>query len=375
MQFTENIEHEDRRYAILPIKYNKIWEIYKTAQQLFWIEDEINKDLEDDLIHLPKIPEKVMHYLKYILGNFAVGDGLVNDNISKYITVRIGVREILFVLNIQKTIEDIHNITYSILVQTYVSNETERQKLLDSTRYYPSIQRKIQWVKKWLKHENETHRLSESARNALFQLEAMWFGLKQSESKDVEKLFAKLHTTRPPLAVQIFISAIMEGVFFSGSFCAIFWVVNTYKMLPGLAKANQHISRDEAIHRDTWVHIYNFHIEHKLSETDAHAIIQEAVNIETDFICEALPEGLLGMNSDLMTQYVKYVADDLLVDCGYKKYFNSVNPFSFMNKQTIPSRISDFFVRGVSEYGKAHSSNSADNRLNFDEVEYSDEED
>jgi ribonucleoside-diphosphate reductase beta chain len=374
----EKIEKsEEKRYAILPIRYHNVWSAYKHAQESFWVEDEINKDLETDKTQWPGVDPKIQNYLKHILGSFAVNDGLVNDNIRKYISDRIKIREILFWLDFQQAMEDIHNIVYSILIDTYITNESEKAMLLDSDMHYPSIRKKIQWVKKWLKHENEIHRISDNSRNALLVLERMYVAQKQNEfaDSDVDKLFSKLHAPRPVLGIQIFINAIMEGIFFSSSFCAIFWIVNTYKILPGLAKANEFISRDEASHRDMWVKIYNEYIDHKMSETDAHGMIQEAVDIESEFICASLPTNLLGMNATLMTQYVKYMADDLLKACGYKKYFNVSNPFSFMEKQTIASRFSDFFVKGVSEYGKAYSANSSDNRLSFEAVEYSDEDD
>ena len=378
LRFRELIEYEEEgRYTMFPIKRWPEWRAYKKAQELFWVEEEIDAELAKNPREWSTLEKKIRHFLKRILAFFAVSDGIVAETIMEEIMRRIQTREIKLWYNFQVMMEDIHNIVYSKLIDTYIKSEHKKKKLFNAIEHYPTIRRKVEWSRKWLGRDNEINKLSDANQDALLQLRKMYLAAKQisqvmgstnEPNAQIEQLFADLNEPRPSLARQILINTIMEGVFFSGSFCAIYWIYNNGGKLPGLSKANEYISRDEGMHTDFGVHIYKS-LDAQLSQEEVHDIMREAVDVEIDFICDALPEGLLGMNATLMTEYVQFVADRLLISLGYDIIFDSKNPFPFMDKQSTSIRMGDFFNDGnISEYGH-HSAGIGpdDQALNFSE--------
>jgi ribonucleoside-diphosphate reductase beta chain len=376
----EHIEKpEEGRYTMFPIKRWDEWQAYKKAQKMFWVEEEIDTELAKDSRDWKTLDQPIRHFLEHILAFFAVSDGVVNETLTEEIISRIQVREIKLWYDFQIMMEDIHNIVYSKLIDTYIEDSDRKNQLFHALEHYPSIRQKIEWVQRWLGKNNEIHKLSQCKRDALVKLEMAYNQLQAIEKvinlsssgvedQSIKELFTELHEPRPALARQILINVIMEGVFFSGSFCAIYWIYNTYGKLPGLSKANEFISRDEGMHTDFGIHIYRT-LTYKLSQKQVHKIIKEAVEIESDFIRDALPKGLLGMNANLMTMYIQFVADQLLLGLGYDKCFGAENPFTFMNKQSIGVRIGDFFTDGnISEYGHHAAGNTVDDQtLDFSE--------
>jgi ribonucleoside-diphosphate reductase beta chain len=398
---------EFKRYTIFPLRDNQVWELYKKAQELFWVEEEVDSELAKDPKDWETLEAPIKHFIEHILAFFAVSDGIVNETLVEEILSRVQQREVRFWYDFQIMMEDIHNTVYSKLIDTYIKDPTKKAKLFNAIETYPAIRKKIEWVRRWLGKGNELAKLSDEKRAALLKLEKMYDMVKgfqsgmngmlsdaPSKSKnvkkddlfdsspagesaletrepanDIERLFSELHVERPSLAKQILINTIMEGIFFSGSFCAIFWIYSTMRKLPGLAKANEFISRDEGMHTEFGIHLYRNKIKNRLPQKEVFEIVAEAVEVEAEFIRSALPKGLLGMNAELMTQYIQFVADQLLVQLGYQTYFKSTNPFPFMNKQSTSVRIPDFFMdQAVSEYGH-HSAGSKveDNTLDFSE--------
>jgi ribonucleotide reductase beta subunit family protein with ferritin-like domain len=368
------------RWSMFPIRDTTSWEkFYLKAQEQFWVHTEIDKELAKDKTQWDKLSPEIQKFILYVLAFFAVSDGKVGEIIEEEIMPRIKMREAMLWYNFKNMMEDIHNIVYAKLVETYVPDRVEQAKLLNSVDHYPVIKSKIGWINKWMgSQDNDLWELSVESRRAIQILLSEHAVLREAITKsgsipqnnpEVVNLQRKLGQSKPPLARVIFLEAILEGIFFSGSFCAIFWIYHQYGKLPGLTKANEFISRDEGMHTAYDIYLYNNHIQNRLPQRDAHEMISEAVSIESDFICEALPAGLPGMNADLMTQYIQFVADQLLVQMRYARIYNVGNPFDFMEKQSIGVRMSDFFVDGnVSEYGHfAAGTTAEDQQLDFGE--------
>jgi ribonucleoside-diphosphate reductase subunit M2 len=377
LEYVENPEHG--RYTMFPIKYKKYFDAYKKGQAYYWVEDEINNELAKDEVDWPTLDPEIQHFLEHILAFFAVSDGIVNETLTEEVVDRIEIPEIKLWYHFQIMMEDIHNIVYSKLIDTYIKNTEHKQRLFSAIEHYPTIRKKVAWVHKWLGKENELAKLSSAVKTQIRKLKQAYQDLQKikviasstsasQQDDDIETFFAQLEEPRPALAKQILINVIMEGIFFSASFCAIYWIYNQYGKLPGLSKANEFISRDEGMHADYGIMIYRS-LKYKLSPSLVYTIMDEAVAIEADFIRSALPKGLLGMNAKLMTQYVKYVSDQLLQNLGYDKHFGDENPFPFMDKQSVSVRIGDFFTDTLTEYGH-HSSGltSNDQSLDFSEI-------
>jgi ribonucleoside-diphosphate reductase beta chain len=374
---SEYVESRDIfRLSMFPIKANDIWKLYKEVQEQFWVEEEIDKELAKDKKHWDELDPKIQRLVMHVLAFFAVSDGLVGEIIEDQILSRIEMREAKLWYNFKNMMEDIHNITYAKLVQTYVPDTDEMTRVLNAVEQYPVIKQKIAWIKRWT--DSDDLLLSKSEREAVQLLldehdilvdTITRAGSVAQQPHSIATLRRKLKQPKTPLSRIIFIEAVLEGIFFSGSFCVIFWVFHQYGKLPGLTKANEFISRDEGKHVLFDVLFYNRYITNKLSQDQAHDIVSEAVEIESQFISEALPEGLPGMNSKLMTQYIQFVADQLLQQLQYDKLFGTANPFDFMEKQSVSVRMSDFFVDGnVSEYGHhAAGTEAGDNDLDFGE--------
>ena len=312
------LKSENNRLTTFPIKNPEIWKAYEIQQGLFWTAKEIDfsKDYED----FKKLNQNEQHFIKMVLAFFSSADTIVNINIGERFSKDVKVREAIVVYNWQKMMEDIHSQVYSLQIENIVKDTEEKEKLLKAVENFDCIAEKAGWAVKWI------------------------------ESKDC---FAR----------RLLAFAIVEGVFFSGSFCAIFWLKKR-NLMPGLCNSNELIARDEGEHLKFAILLYSM-LENKLPESDVHAMIMDAVNIEIKFITQSLPCSLLGMNSDLMTKYIKYVADRLLVDLGYTKFWGITNPFDFMESISLEGK-KNFFEGRPTQYQKASVLNkSRENTFNF----------
>ena len=302
----EKILQENKdRFVMFPLKYNDIWEMYKTAEHSFWTSEEI--DLTQDLTDWEeKLNDDERHFIKMVLAFFAASDGIVNENLAENFLKEVQYPEARCFYGFQVAIENIHSETYSLLIDAYIKEEDERNKLFHAIDNFPSIMKKADWALKWI----------------------------SSDSFD-ERLVA---------------FAAVEGIFFSGSFCSIYWLKKR-GLMPGLSFSNELISRDEGLHCRFACLLHNSHIENKISEDRIKEIICSAVEIEKEFISESLPVSLIGMNSNLMEQYIEYVADFWLVELGCSKVYNSNNPFDFMDMISLQGK-TNFFEKKVGEYSK-----------------------
>jgi len=300
------LEPNLNRLVIYPIQYVDMWSLYKKQVDCFWRAEEI--DLSKDLQDWNGLSYNEQYFISMILAFFASSDGIVIENLCKRFMGEVQVSEARCFYGFQIMMESIHSEVYSILIETYIKDKDEKHKFLNALSNFNCIKHKAGWCFNWI----------ESAENFATRLVAF---------------------------------ACVEGIFFSGAFCSIFWLKKR-GLLRGLTFSNELISRDEALHCEFAILLYS-KLENKLSEESIHKIIKEAVEIETEFICEALPCKLIGMNSDLMTQYIKFVADRLIVQLGYKKLYNVANPFQFMELISLESK-TNFFERSVSEYSLAN---------------------
>ena len=304
----EILLNEQQRYTIFPIMYPKIWESYNKQLNSFWTVNEI--DFSKDSEHWDKVlKEDERNFIKMILAFFAGADGIVNLNLMENFTKEVKILEAQMTYAIQSTMETIHSVTYSLMIETLIKNPDEKKKLFNAIETIPCIKKKGYWAIKWI------------------------------ESAQTER-FAK----------RLLAFAIVEGIFFSGAFCAIYWIKQR-NLMPGLTKSNEFIARDEGMHTEFAILLYSM-LHNRLSTKDVHNMIIEAVDIEKEFITDSIPCKLIGMNSILMSQYIEYVADSLCVSLGYEKIYNSSNPFEFMNLIGMEAR-SNFFDERTSTYQKA----------------------
>lgn len=312
------LKSENNRLTTFPIKNTEIWNAYEVQQALFWTAKEI--DFSKDYTDFMKLNNNEQHFIKMVLAFFSSADAIVNINIGERFSKDVKIREAQIVYNWQKMMEDIHNQTYSLQIENIVKDAEEKEKLLRAVEHFDCVAEKANWAVKWI------------------------------ESKDC---FAR----------RLLAFAIVEGVFFSGSFCAIFWLKKR-NLMPGLCASNELIARDESQHCNFAVLLYSM-LSKKISESDVHAMFMDAVEIEIKFITESLPCSLLGMNAELMTQYIKFVADRLLVDLGYNKFWNTTNPFDFMESISLEGK-KNFFEGRPTQYQKASVLNkSRENTFNF----------
>ncbi len=304
------LEENNNRFTTFPIIYSDIWGLYKKALANFWVVEEI--DLTQDYIDWnEKLNDNERYFIKNILAFFAASDGIVNENLALNFYNEIQIPEIRQYYATQILIEAIHSETYSLLIDSYIKNEEEKTKLLNAIETIPIVKKKADWALKWI-----------------------------TQGSFHERLIA--------------FSAV-EGIFFSGSFCAIFWL-KSRALMPGLSISNEFISRDEALHCEAAIMIYH-KLNNKLPEQTVHSIYKSAVELEKEFITESLPVSLIGMNKELMKQYIEYVADFYLQKLGYSKLYNAENPFSFMEYISIKSK-TNFFEKKVSQYRKAKVGNN-----------------
>ena len=305
----KRLEHEEElltpslsRYVMFPIQYPEIWALYKKQVDLFWRPEEI--DLSCDIKHWSNMTSDEKHFIKMILAFFSASDGIVLENLAGRFMNDVQVSEARAFYGFQIAMENIHSHTYSLLIDTYIQNTDEKDELFNALDTFDCIRKKGDWARKWI----------------------------SSEVSFAERLVA---------------FACVEGIFFSGAFCSIFWLKKR-GLMPGLTFSNELISRDEALHCEFAIMLYS-QLKNRLDQASIYSIITEAVEIETEFICFSLPCRLIGMNSDNMGQYIKFCADRLLLQLGYEKYYNVANPFSFIELISMETK-TNFFEKRVSAY-------------------------
>lgn len=294
------------RFVVFPINYPDIWEFYKKAQSSFWLAEEI--DLVDDITHWTKLGKDEQHFIKMILAFFAATDGIVNENLAQRFMVDVQIPEARCFYAFQIAIETIHGETYSLLIDTLIKDRHEQSSLFNAIHTIPSIKKLSDWALKWV----------------------------ASSDSFAERLIA---------------FACVEGILFSGPFCSLYWLKQK-GVMPGLTFSNELISRDEGLHMEFACHLYKNYIQNKLPQDRVFQIVSEAVEFEKEFINESLPCRLIGMNSDMMTLYIQFVADRLLILLGYDEKFKSKNPFTFMENQSLDGK-TNFFERRVGEYSRS----------------------
>jgi len=290
---------------MFPIQYNEIWEMYKKHEASFWTAEEV--DLSQDSEDWEKLTDAEQHFVKHVLAFFAASDGIVLENLASRFSTEIQLPEARAFYGFQMAMENIHSETYSLLIEQYIRDPVEKDAIFDAIQTMPAVQQKAAWAVQWMNDHN---------------------------------CFAE----------RIVAFAAVEGVLFSGSFCAIYWLKKR-GLMPGLTFSNELISRDEGLHAEFACMIYNM-MEHRLPEDVVHNIVRGAVEAERHFICEALSCDLIGMNSELMTKYIEFVADRLLTALGHSKLFGSSNPFDWMELISLQGK-TNFFEKRVGEYQKA----------------------
>lgn len=300
------------RFVIFPLRHPDIWEFYKKAQASFWTAEEI--DLSHDLRDWERCTDGERHFIAHVLAFFAASDGIVNENLAENFLSMVQYPEARFFYGFQVMMENIHSETYSLLIETYVRDTAERNRLFHAIETVPCVARKAAWAMEWI-----------------------------DDASFAELLVA---------------FAAVEGIFFSGSFCAIFWLKKR-GLMPGLTFSNELISRDEGLHCDFACLLYTRHLVNRLPADRVLRIITDAVAIEQDFVTEALPVDLIGMNARLMSQYIEFVADRLLVALGYDKHYGAGNPFDFMELLSLQGK-TNFFEKRVAEYQKSGVMTPAD---------------
>jgi ribonucleoside-diphosphate reductase beta chain len=307
------------RFVLFPIQNPQVWEFYKKAEASFWTAEEI--DLSQDQKDWNNLNDNERHFIKHVLAFFAASDGIVNENLAINFMQEVQMPEARCFYGFQIMMENIHSETYSLLIDTYIKDPKEKDYLFNALETVPAVQRKGQWALTWINSENFAERLIAFAA--------------------------------------------VEGIFFSGSFCSIFWLKKR-GLMPGLTFSNELISRDEGLHCDFACLLYSY-LENKLPESRVQDIIRDAVTIEQEFVTEALPVSLIGMNARTMSQYIEFVADRLLVSLGCGKVYNSTNPFDFMEMISVQGK-TNFFEKRVAEYQKAGvMTERADNMFSLDE--------
>ena len=298
---------DDNRFVMFPIKHNDIWEMYKKQIDCFWRAEEI--DLSKDLTNWESLNADERHFISMILAFFAASDGIVLENLASRFMSEIQVSEARAFYGFQIAMENIHSETYSLLIETYIKDKEEKSKLFNAIEHFPCIKKKSDWAQKWI------------------------------------------HDNRSSFATRLVAFACVEGIFFSGAFCSIYWLKKR-GLMPGLTFSNELISRDEALHCEFAILLYSKLLK-KVDKARIHELIKEAVDIETEFICEALPCRLIGMNSEMMSQYIRFVADRLCVQLGYKKIYNVSNPFDFMELISLEGK-TNFFEKRNDSYALAN---------------------
>ena len=299
------LKENPNRFVLFPIQHNDIWAWYKKSEASFWTAEEI--DLSQDVTDWPKLNDDEKHFVKHVLAFFAASDGIVNENLAENFVSEVQYTEAKFFYGFQIMMENIHSETYSLLIDTLIEDTQEKDYLFNAIENLDCVKKKADWAMRWIE-------------NGSF----------------AERLIA---------------FAAVEGIFFSGSFCSIFWLKKR-GLMPGLSFSNELISRDEGMHCDFACMLYNDHIKYKLPKDTIRTVIQDAVDIEKEFVSDALPVKLIGMNEKLMCQYIEFVADRLLVSLGNEKIYNAENPFPWMDLISLQGK-TNFFEKRVGDYQKS----------------------
>ena len=315
---TEN----ENRYVMFPIVDADIWKMYKKQMDCFWRAEEI--DLSKDIKHWVTLNDNEQHFIKHILAFFAASDGIVLENLGQRFMNEVQIAEARAAYGFQIMMENIHSETYSLLIDTLVKEEREKTKLFEAINNFPCIKKKADWAIKWINDK------------------------------------------RSSFATRLIAFACVEGIFFSGAFCSIYWLKKR-GLMPGLTFSNELISRDEGMHTDFAVLLFS-KLEKKPKRAKILEIVKDAVTIEKEFICEALPCKLIGMNSKLMSQYIEFVADRLLIQLGYNKHYKSSNPFDFMEMISLEGK-TNFFEKRVGDYSLS-SGNKTEEAFSMDNVDF-----
>jgi ribonucleotide reductase beta subunit family protein with ferritin-like domain len=302
---------DDKRFVMFPIHDQDIWKMYKKQVDCFWRAEEI--DLSKDLKDWETLHADEQYFLSMVLAFFAASDGIVVENLAMRFLNDVQLAEARAFYGFQLAMENIHSETYSILIDSYIKDEEKKTQLFEAIAHFPCIQKKAEWAQKWIKDN------------------------------------------RSNFATRLLAFACVEGIFFSGAFCSIYWMKKR-GLMPGLTFSNELISRDEALHTEFAILLYKKLLK-KVNKAKFCEIVSEAVNIETEFICEALPCRLIGMNAPMMTQYIQFVADRLCVQLGYDKMYGVANPFDFMELISLEGK-TNFFDKYVSDYALANKTKS-----------------
>jgi ribonucleoside-diphosphate reductase subunit M2 len=300
------LQSDDNRYVMFPIQDQSIWQMYKKQIDCFWRAEEI--DLSKDLGHWDSLQKDEKYFISMVLAFFAASDGIVLENLATRFMGEVQLSEARAFYGFQIAMENVHSETYSLLIDTYIKDREEKTNLFQAMDNFPCIKKKADWAIKWI------------------------------------------HDKRSSFATRLVAFACIEGIFFSGAFCSIYWLKKR-GLMPGLTFSNELISRDEALHTEFAVLLYS-KLNKQVSKSKVIEIVKDAVEIEKEFICDALPCRLIGMNSDLMCQYIEFVADRLIVQLGHDKIYNSKNPFDFMEMISIEGK-TNFFEKRVAEYALA----------------------
>jgi len=299
------LDINNNRLTVYPIEYENIWSAYKTQMAAFWTAEEI--DFSNDFNDYNKLSSNEQHFIKMVLAFFAASDTIVNMNIGERFIKDVQIREAIITYNYQMMMENIHSEVYSLMIDNIIRDNNEKNKLFNAITEYPCISKKAKWAQKWI----------------------------ESNASFTQRLIA---------------FAIIEGIFFSGSFCSIFWIKKK-NLMPGLCDSNELIARDESLHCDFAILLYSM-IRNKLDQDIIHEMFKEAVEIEKEFICESLPCSLLGMNNESMIEYIQYVADRLLLQLNYEKIWGTINPFDFMESISMEGK-TNFFESRPTQYQKS----------------------
>ena len=307
------LQEDDSRYVMFPLQDQDIWKMYKKQVECFWRAEEI--DLSKDMSHWESLTNEEKYFISHILAFFAASDGIVLENLAARFMGEVQLSEARAFYGFQIAMENIHSETYSLLIDTYIKDREEKMTLFKAIDNFPCIKKKADWAIKWINDK------------------------------------------RSSFATRLIAFACIEGIFFSGAFCSIFWLKKR-GIMPGLTFSNELISRDEALHTEFAILLYS-KLNKKVNKTRVMEIIKEAVEIEKEFISEALPCRLIGMNGELMCQYIEFVADRLSLQLGYDKIYNKSNPFDFMDMISIEGK-TNFFEKRVSEYALAEKTKTED---------------
>ena len=314
------LKHNPDRFVIYPIVHDDLWQEFKRQEASFWTAEEV--DLTEDRRDWAALKEEERHFIKHVLAFFAASDGIVNENLCYRFASEVQYPEARAAYTFQAAMETIHSETYSLLIDTYITDPAEKAHLLRAIDTIPAVKKKAEWALRWMGAD-------------------------------------------APFAQRLLAFACVEGIFFSGSFCAIFWLKHRGLGMKGLTFSNELISRDEAAHTDFAIRLYRDHIVDKPDASIVRDIIADAVRIEKEFICEALPVSLIGMSAEAMSTYIEFVADRLLTDLGCSRLFSAKNPFPWMEMLGLEGK-TNFFERRVSEYAKAGVKSAESQSLTWD---------